>query len=274
MLPSTAAASPGLADLRPRRLRLRDADGLQPPLLEQTRGLLVVVLGQVLRVHTLGQVPPAMSAFAADDGDHALPQRKSSMCGTWFLPYQPSGARSTCAVSGISLASSGPSALSRARTSCGSSSFASSHCLAALAPRPFPHRGKHERQQAHRAERAVELEEQPVELDRLLQLAGLVRPADPRPQHGVLARGDRRGRVDLDVAELLGDLDDVARPLCVQQLRAHGDAAGLVASELVRHSPRLSTAWRREPHARTSAQPDLRTSTPRTPCRRPSEGRR
>ena len=83
--------------------------------------------------------------------------------------------------------------------------------------------------------RAVELEEQPVELDRLGELARLVRPADPRPQHGVLARRDRRGRVDLDLAELLGDLDDVTGALGIEQLRTHDDAAGLVAREVVRH---------------------------------------
>jgi hypothetical protein len=45
----------------------------------------------------------------------------------------------------------------------------------------------------------------------------------------VLAWRDRRSRVDLDVAELLGDLDDVARPLGVEVLRAHHDAPRLVA---------------------------------------------
>ena len=50
------------------------------------------------------------------------------MVGTWFEPDQPSGARLTCAVSGMSAASSGPSACSRASTSVRKRAFASSHC--------------------------------------------------------------------------------------------------------------------------------------------------
>ena len=164
------------------------------------------------------------------------------MCGTWFEPDQPSGARLTCAVSGIWLASSGPSARSRASTSARKPAFASSHCrlLSRCGHRRIA--GSMSGSRLVGPERAVELEQQPVDLDRLLQLPGLVRPADPRPQHRVLAGRDRRGRVDLDVAELLGDLDDVARAVGVEQLRAHDDAARLVAREPVRHTPRLSTA--------------------------------
>ena len=51
----------------------------------------------------------------------------------------------------------------------------------------------------------------------------------------MLARRDRGGRVDLDVPELLGDLDDVAGALRIQQLCAHDDPARLVARELVGH---------------------------------------
>ena len=157
------------------------------------------------------------------------------MIGTWFEPDQPSGARLTWAVSGISDASSGPSARSLASTSVRKRSFASSHCLVLSRVGHFRMAGSMSGSRLDRAECSVEFEQQPVDLDSLLQLAGLIRPADARPQHRVLARCDRGGRVDLDVAELLGDLDDVARPLRVEQLRTHDDAACLVARELMRH---------------------------------------
>ena len=48
------------------------------------------------------------------------------MIGTWFEPDHPSGGRLTCAVSGMSAASSGPSARRRARTSARKRAFASS----------------------------------------------------------------------------------------------------------------------------------------------------
>ena len=70
-------------------------------------------------------------ACAAPPGRRSRPDpvacRKSSMVGTWFEPVHPSGARLTCAVSGMSAASSGPSAFSRARTSLRKREFASSH---------------------------------------------------------------------------------------------------------------------------------------------------
>lgn len=103
-------------------------------------------------------------------------------------------------------------------------------------PRPLPHAGEHERQQAHLPERAVELEQQPIELDVLRQLRRLIPEPDPRPQDRVLGGRDRGGRVDLDGAELLRDLHDIPGPVGVEQLRAHDDASGLVACELVDHA--------------------------------------
>ncbi len=160
------------------------------------------------------------------------------MIGTWFDPLQPSGARLTCAVSGMSDASSGPSAFSRASTSRANPSFASSHCLVLLALGPPPHTRAQERQEAHGPEGPVELEQLPVDLDGLLQLSRFVGPPDARPQDGVLARRDRRGRIDLDVAQLLGDLDDIARSLGIEQLRPHDDASRLIPRELMHRCPR------------------------------------
>jgi hypothetical protein len=73
----------------------------------------------------------------------------------------------------------------------------------------------------------------------LRELDGIVGAANPRPQDGVLGWRNRRGRIDLDRAELLGNLHHVARPFGIEQLGAHNDAAGLVARELVRHGLRL-----------------------------------
>ena len=201
-----------LAHAVPPPVRLRDAGGLQHPLFEQTRRLFLVVLGKVGRIHPLGEIPSSVPALATDDRDLALTQQE--------IEHDRHLVRAAPAVGGPAhLSGVGdvggeqrPLGLEpgedvargtgRSRRATPSSLSRSGHRRIA---------GSMSGQQAHRPEGAVELEEQPVELDGLLQLPGLVRPADARPQHGVLARRDRGGRVDLDVAQLLGHLDDIAR---------------------------------------------------------------
>ena len=204
--------------------------------------LLLVVLRQVAGVDALGEVPSAMTALAADDRDLALAQQEvehdrhlvgsrpavrcaTDLCGVGDVCGQQRTLRAESREHVVAESRVGVEPLARA-----------------LALRPAPHRREHQRQQAHRPERTVELEQQPIDLDRLDELTALVRPPDPRPQHGLLAGRDRGGGVDLDVPELLGDLDDVARALGVEQLRAHREAASLVACERVGHRSRVAAA--------------------------------
>src|SRR5476651_1848171 len=72
-------------------------------------------------------------------------------------------------------------------------------------------------------------------LNSLRQLDRIVCSPNPRPEDCVLGRSDSGGRIDLDRAQLLGNLHDIARTIGIQQLRPHRNAAGLVARELVRH---------------------------------------
>ena len=123
---------------------------------------------------------------------------------------------------------------------------------AARPPRPAPHRRQHERQQAHRAERAVVLEQQPVGLGGFRQVQRVVARANARPEDGVLGRGDGVRRVDLDRAELLGDLDDVGGAVRIQQLRAHAMRRASSRVSWCTTSSTLSTraAWHRLPAER------------------------
>ena len=77
------------------------------------------------------------------------------------------------------------------------------------------------------------LEQRAVLLQRLLEVGGLVRRAEAAPGDEVGAGRDRRGRVDLQQGQLPHDREQVGRPGCVEQLRAHRDAPGLRLGEPV-----------------------------------------
>ena len=223
----------GRADRRPRRLLARDPGGLQAPTLEHEARVLGIQLGNAC-VNPLADVPHALTSLAADDPDlteggeqveharhliGAVPAGLVVMghltrvgdLGREHRPLRPQPSEDV-ATEPVVRRHPGRRALTE-------------------------HAGAHPRQMCRqegcRVEVSVELEQQPVLLDGLPQLARLVRPADPAPQHGVLGGGDRRGGVDLDRTELLGDLDDIARPCGVQQLRAHRDPSRLLARQMV-----------------------------------------
>jgi hypothetical protein len=80
---------------------------------------------------------------------------------------------------------------------------------------------------AHRPHERVELEERAVLLERLLEVGGLVPGAKTAPENEVRAGRDGRGRVDLQQGQVLHDREQLGRPRCVEQLRAHRDAPGL-----------------------------------------------
>ena len=116
------------------------------------------------------------------------------------------------------------------------------------------------------------LEQRAVLLERLLQRAQGVRGAEAAPGDQVGARGDGGGRVDLEEGQPLDDREQLGRPGCVEQLRAHRDPAGLLLREPVHgheatsgyavSSARATTVrqlrtvttvgWRREVSARIS----------------------
>ena len=81
---------------------------------------------------------------------------------------------------------------------------------------PGAHQRDHVGHQAGREEPTIELEQQAIVFDGLLELPGLVPPSDPTPERGLLRGRDRHCRIDLDAAELLGDLDDIAGTIGIQ----------------------------------------------------------
>ena len=77
------------------------------------------------------------------------------------------------------------------------------------------------------------LEERAVLLQGLREVGGLVRRAKATPGDEVRAGGDGRGGVDLQKGQLLDDREQFGGPGCVEHLRAHRDASGLLLGEPV-----------------------------------------
>ncbi|CDK00001.1 hypothetical protein MIC448_2020003 [Microbacterium sp. C448] len=100
-----------------------------------------------------------------------------------------------------------------------------------LPARALAHDRQHRGEQAACPEASVVLEKQPIGLDGFAELAGFVAPTDPAPRHRLLGRGDRGGGIDLDRADLLGNLNDVTWTVGVEQLSPDRDAARFVAGQ-------------------------------------------
>ena len=93
-----------------------------------------------------------------------------------------------------------------------------------------------------RADPQIELDQRPA-VERGAQLVGTVRGAEPGPQHEVGIARHGVGRIVLQHTEALHRLDHPARPVDVEQLRAHGDPARLLAGELVCRHTGSSISW-------------------------------
>jgi len=77
------------------------------------------------------------------------------------------------------------------------------------------------------------LEERPVVLERLLQVLGAVRRAEPAPGDEVGARRDRGGRVDLEERQVLHHGEQVVRAARIEELCADRDPPGFGAAQAV-----------------------------------------
>ena len=97
------------------------------------------------------------------------------------------------------------------------------------------------------------LEQRAVLLERLLQLDRHVGRAEAAPGNEVRVGRDRGGRVDLQQGQPLHDLQQVGRSRCVEQLRPHGDATGLLFGEPV-HVPQAMP--RNQAPAAESCEPE------------------
>lgn len=69
--------------------------------------------------------------------------------------------------------------------------------------------------------------------EELLEVVGVVRRAEARPQREVGVLGDHAGEVDLQESQVAHDLEGVGRTGRVEQLRADGHAPGLPSRQLV-----------------------------------------
>ena len=163
-----------------------------------------------------------------------------------FLPlFHPLERHGTTQVSGSSRAGSGPSARSRSRMSSWQAELAStqsavSSCHSRSGGRPGQSRMSARKSARSSATRSmpVVLDERAVDDEGARGRAGVGRP-EPAPQHEVGARGDGRGEVDLQHPEAAHDLEQVGGARGVEQLRPHGDAAGLLPGQSVHHAPTL-----------------------------------
>ena len=103
-----------------------------------------------------------------------------------------------------------------------------------VAPRPVGHVRQVEAEVRHRSHHrqrwlgvvvlGAELEQRALALERPLQLGRVVGVAEATPGDEVGARCHDRRRVELEERQPVDDLEEVGRPLGVEQLGAHGDA--------------------------------------------------
>jgi hypothetical protein len=82
-----------------------------------------------------------------------------------------------------------------------------------------------------------------------------VRRPEAAPGHEIGVRRDRGDRIDLEQRQPAHHAQQPGRPLAIQQLRAHGNAARVQAGELVDgHGSRLWDRSDRNPPPRSQAQ--------------------
>ena len=77
----------------------------------------------------------------------------------------------------------------------------------------------------------IRLEELPRLPEQAIELGAVVAWAEPRVEHEVLGRRDRRDGVDLEEPEAANGREDAARG-AVEGLRPHGDPPRLLARDL------------------------------------------
>ena len=107
----------------------------------------------------------------------------------------------------------------------------------ALVARALVRPGEVEAEVARRPDQRVELEQRALFLQRVFQVVGPVRRAEPAPEDQVRARRDRRRRVDLQQGQPLHDLEQVGRTRLVEQLRPDRDPPCLRFREPVHLAP-------------------------------------
>ena len=149
--------------------------------------------------------------------------RNSSIWVTLRSLVHPDDGHGTALVSGISRERRGPDSPSRSRMSRRNRSFASSHARDRSCLGPGRHVGEVEAEVAHRPDDAVELEQGPIDLERLLQVGRPVVGPEPAPRDEVRARRDGGGRIELQQRQPLDDLEQVGGSRRIEQLGTDRD---------------------------------------------------
>ena len=145
-----------------------------------------------------------------------------------------------------------------------------------LVARAVRRSGEIEAEIAHGTNERVELEQRPVDLERLLQLLRPVRRAEAAPGDEVCVRRDCRGRVDLQQRQPLDHREQLLGPRRVEQLGANGDAPRLRLRQPVHRQEGNGGQARGPPAVRTrTATAGLQATSPvrLAPCTRPRSAR-
>ena len=241
----TRLAHTVLLTRRRRRPGTRDAERGQPPPVDDAARLLDVG-DRVVGVDPLGEVPELLAAPSPGSGDLAA--------GDHQLQQHPDVAvvvparrlpRHVAAVG--QLAGGQRSVSAQPVEQVAAAGVVGRHPLGARdlpllerpAPRPLRHLGPEQRQVLRRTDVALVLD-QPLLVDRVAQLARVVRRAEAAPQHQVGARRDGAGRLRLEHHQVPDHVEENGRTLHPEQLGLHGDPPRVGPGQLVGHAHSLA----------------------------------
>ena len=250
LTPSTTAGSPGLPHvglLDPvfRPPCAGDAQGAQPPLVADAQRLLRRD-HRLIGVDPFCQVPQPVPALAPGDRDLAPPHHVLQQLRDVAVVGPPG--RPPRHLAGVRKISRGQRARGgEPAEDVPAARVVGPHPVEACLPAtrlvpPLGHLRAVQRHVLARPDHRQQFEQLPVP-QRVLQLSRRVRRSKAAPCHQIGVRRDGRRRVDLQQGEVTHRLQQTGRPLTVQQLRAHRDAARIDARKLMDgHRSRLTTS--------------------------------
>ena len=233
---------------------MRDEPAALEPHADRAEALLVVHrerLVQRERLHVgvpaLGEIPDALLAAAADDGDLPDAARTSSISPICREPHQSWRSAAAAALVRLDLAGEERPALAQLLEDVAAEGRVRPEERAtARVERPVvaPHERLEDRQVLDRIDERAPLDELPLLPQEPVELGG-VEGAEPAPEDEMLRRRDRRDRVELEEAEPPHRLEDAASR-CRRALRAHRDPAAVSTSTASDGGRRPASQHRRE----------------------------
>ena len=216
-----------------RRLRPRDTERREPPLVLRPLGRLDGRNDDIGRVDALRQVPHALTPDAPGDRDLSAHHQVLEHLRDVAV-VRPTGRRpGDAARVGDVARGQRPSRPQQLQDVAPERIVVPEPHTLLLVGRPLGRPGEVEPDVAHRPDQSVLLEQGALILERPLQVVGPIGGAEPAPGDEVGARRYRCGRVELEQRQPPHDLEQIRRPRRVEQLRAHSDPAGLLLGQPV-----------------------------------------